>query len=248
MADTGYKDSLGNDIDTLLEPLGDGIPGPDTGYKNSAGVDLAQLYYFSGEGGTPVDGTMAGYNIGAKGSSVGLGSKFAEVGSVSYSPATESFSVPTNLGSASRTTGISTTSGSYYFEATAQTFDHSSAFMIGFVESTNVNVDNAWTLDNTAFAFGYNGSAYNKGAIIGGYMATYTTGDIIGVKFSFDNDVIAFSKNGVWGADIPYTFTGWSALHPTLACGGGGFCNAQFNYGADPFVYAIPNGFTAYPS
>lgn len=66
------------------------------------------------------------------------------------------------------------------------------------------------------------------------YLATYTSGDVIGVLYDADKGTINFHKNGVWGGEIAYA---WSeGLAPAASCSSGAM---QLNFGQQPFAYPL---------
>lgn len=82
------------------------------------------------------------------------------------------------------------------------------------------------------------------------YGPSFTTNDVIGIALDLDNGTIKFFKNG---ADLGIAFT--NVLDMTLpvyprvgAWGSSGTKLATANFGATPFAYPIPKGFSPYES
>lgn len=66
------------------------------------------------------------------------------------------------------------------------------------------------------------------------YLATYTSGDVIGVLYDADRGVINFHKNGVWGGEIAYAWD--EGLVPAVSCSSG---SMFLNFGQHPFAYPL---------
>ena len=92
------------------------------------------------------------------------------------------------------------------------------------------------------WAYYSNGVKINNG-IQTNYGATYTTGDVIGVKLDMDAGTVEFLKNGV---SQGVAFTGLSGI--VYAATGNYTVNTNLgtaNFGATPFVYPVPSGYNA---
>lgn len=90
-------------------------------------------------------------------------------------------------------------------------------------------------LGNIAAELGYtSGGNRLVDSVSTAYLATYTSGDVIGVLYDADKGTINFHKNGVWGGEITYA---WSeGLVPAVSCSSG---SMQLNFGQQPFTYPL---------
>ncbi len=130
------------------------------------------------------------------------------------------------------------------------------------VSSGNMRVGIAYNTSSTYvtyyvgqdyYSYGYDsatGNTYYNGSG-SSYGNTFTTGDIIGVAFNAETAEIWFSKNGVWqnsGDPVTRTnpaFTGIYTFVPQYPCVSlTGTSAIRVNFGATPFSYTPPSGYT----
>lgn len=148
------------------------------------------------------------------------------------------------------TTGLS--SGKYYCEFTYD--NDTDEVMIG-IGGSGVNTGNYLGSYATGYAY-YDQTGQNWNSNSGTpYGNTFTTGDIIGMAVDFDNRYIYFSKNGVWqtsgdptsgasGTGAARQFTA-GTYKAGVSLDGGSSPAVTANFGATPFTYSVPAGYTA---
>jgi hypothetical protein len=127
------------------------------------------------------------------------------------------------------------TSGKYYAEFFINTVGEC---YVGISRFTDASTPNSWNSQSTY---------YNRGGVIQKdnstvfSVATYTTGDTIGVAYDVDNATCAFYKNNT----LVGTVTGVTAGSYTFSIAGYLSCAVSFNTGQRPFLYTPPSGFLA---
>ena len=127
------------------------------------------------------------------------------------------------------------TSGKYYAEFFINTVGEC---YVGISRFTNASTPNSWNSQSTY---------YNRGGVIQKdnstvfSVATYTTGDTIGVAYDVDNATCAFYKNNT----LVGTVTGVTSGSYTFSIAGYLSCAVSFNTGQRPFTYTPPTGFKA---
>lgn len=78
------------------------------------------------------------------------------------------------------------------------------------------------------------------------YGGTAVVNDIIGVVLDMDTGTIGFYNNGVFkGTAFTDVKTIGLEIYPYLTNAGSGECTLTANFGATPFAYPIPDGYTA---
>jgi hypothetical protein len=126
-------------------------------------------------------------------------------------------------------------SGKYYAEFYINTVGEC---YVGISRFTDASTPNSWNSQSTY---------YNRGGVIQKdnstvfSVATYTTGDTIGVAYDVDNATCAFYKNNT----LVGTVTGVTAGSYTFSIAGYLSCAVSFNTGQRPFSYTPPTGFKA---
>ena len=182
--------------------------------------------------------------------------------------------VSTNGGRGIMTATVGLTSGKWYWEvknsASGGTHSGDEWNHIGIANRAAANADNilaeSGTNSNKVYEYtyyAYDGNHYNNGDQ-GGYGASFTTNDIVGVFLDLDNNKIYWSKNGAWadgsGNSDENDPNGFKAVTDPAstpggvyipACGDGGvnvFKTWQWNFGGTPgFAVsssnADPNGY-----
>jgi hypothetical protein len=137
------------------------------------------------------------------------------------------------------TLGIST--GKWYFEVT---FTNSSGVpAIGVVQSNWDRSFVGYGIAGGGGGIGYhsNGIIYNNGTQVQTGLATYTSGDIIGVALNLDSGSVTFYKNNV---QVGSTVTGLTGeWFPAVS--GQVSTTLTANFGQRPFAYTPPTGFVA---
>ncbi|MDD4376517.1 MAG: SPRY domain-containing protein [Clostridia bacterium] len=79
------------------------------------------------------------------------------------------------------------------------------------------------------------------------YGAEFTVGDVISIALNMDTGVVRFYKNGV-SQDDAFTDikdTLGDTIYPYVSFAGTDPCTITANFGATPFAYPIPDGYTA---
>lgn len=130
---------------------------------------------------------------------------------------------------------LSKTSGTWYCELTVNAGSNNMVF--GIVNAS-ANLNQYVGQDANGWGYYGNGGVLNNGSA-SGTQASYTTGDVIGVKFSPAAGTAQFYKNGV------ATGSGLTGLPSTmyLATGAGGSgTTSTVNTGQSPFYGAVPAG------
>lgn len=96
-----------------------------------------------------------------------------------------------------------------------------------------------------AYGFGYysvNGNEYSNGN--SAYGNSYAAGDVIGVALDMDAGTIKFYKNGTVQNSGTAAATGLTGTYfPAIGCYDAGYGMA--NFGAIPFAYSVPDGYSA---
>lgn len=126
------------------------------------------------------------------------------------------------------TNNFVTASGKWYFEMTAG------------ITGTQLYIGVQNNSTGAYYTYYADGRKNNTG-VFSAYGASFTTGDIIGVKFDQDSGTIEFLKNNV---SQGVAFTGLSGSFNILAIGNGVVQSvAYINFGQRPFAYTPPTGF-----
>jgi len=127
-------------------------------------------------------------------------------------------------------------SGKWYYEGTAGSNTLPPIFGISKAPlSTKTYVGS--TSDSWGY-YGGNGGIYNNASVTA-TVATYGTGDIIGVAFDADAGSLKFYKNN----SLQHTVTGLTG--EWFFAVGGATMTASINFGQRPFAYTAPSGFKA---
>lgn len=93
---------------------------------------------------------------------------------------------------------------------------------------------------NSVGYYGANGNVYYNGSTTGTSGASYSAGDIIGVRLQAGSNAVSFYKNGVLQAT--YTNVNVSGkVYMSVGSFSGGSCNVTANFGPT-MAYSIPSG------
>ena len=140
-------------------------------------------------------------------------------------------------------------SGKWYAEVTGMTGGGASNYLVGVCDITQFDNSNVW--DAFSRGYGYrNDSKKINSNNASTYGATYTTSDVIGIAFDYDNGTLEFYKNGVSQG------TAFSGISRTVNSGTVGVVRYFFasfvrtssdkitwNFGQRPFFHNAPSGF-----
>lgn len=99
-------------------------------------------------------------------------------------------------------------SGAFYAEVNVDFRKSSSDVSVG-VANAGAALTGSALVGGDANAVGYrdSGGVYNSNSVLG-TIATYTTGDVIGIAYRPASSKVWFAKNGVWQSGDPNTLTG----------------------------------------
>lgn len=151
-------------------------------------------------------------------------------------------SIPNNSsGTALSSEGKS--NGKWYCEITISSSGN--ATLIG---ATSNNTGTSPTASNARYYYGYNGTANSTGTSGNlNYGASYGTGDIISIALDMDNGTIEFWKNGIkYGISSRDVKTLGTVYIGVWSGGSSASVNCTANFGATPFKYSIPDGYSPY--
>ena len=145
-------------------------------------------------------------------------------------------------------------SGKWYFECCPKTLSGSGVFMVGASYDTATN--------GAEGAYQQDGRIFNQSVSVVDTVATYTTGDIIGIAIDVDNGTINYYKNNSLQGSS--SFTAGSNMFPSGRDNSSNVEQVVFNFGQDSsfagqltaqnntddngvgdFYYAPPSGFLA---
>lgn len=131
------------------------------------------------------------------------------------------------------------TSGKWYCEVTVTSSGGAGLNYIGIFASK-------WA-SYTGYSYASDGTKYSNSGGSAAYGASYTTGDVIGIAVDVTGGTLTFYKNNV-SQGTAYTGLSTATLS-TLSFGySSGSATGRtmnFNFGQQPFTYALPTGFTA---
>ena len=127
--------------------------------------------------------------------------------------------------------------GKWYWEVT---ISNSTSGQVGIANSS-YTLTNYLGQDANGWAYGASGTIDNNGAALQTGLATYTTGDIIGVAFDSVAGTLQFYKNNVSQGSAVTGLSG--ALF--AAVGGNLATNMTANFGASALTYTPPGGYNA---
>lgn len=166
--------------------------------------------------------TFATWNPSDKGAGMTLsnGNLTAAVGTVSMVRSTQSMS-----------------SGKWYWEVTRV----SGADFVTGVAKSGASLTTALGGDANGWGYiGSNGNKYNSASSVA-YGATIANGDVVGVALDLDGGTLTFYKNGV-SQGVAYSGLSGTFYAAFGSGNGGETCTA--NFGATPFTYAPPAGYS----
>ena len=195
-----------------------------TGFVVAAGADEDSLVD------SPTNGTQT--DTGAGGEVVGNYCTWNALDQKDYTLTNGNLDASSNAGgwrSCRGTIGMS--SGKWYWEVTAT---NSTAKMIGIATSL-APIDNWAASGAYGWIYNKNGYKYHNGGY-GGYGATYTTGDVIGVAFDADNGSLVFYKNGA-SQGTAYTGLTSGPYFPVTSLESASSISA--NFGARSFAHPL---------
>jgi hypothetical protein len=135
----------------------------------------------------------------------------------------------------------SKTTGKWYFEVTL-TGGAGGFPSVGIASSSYALSEGVAGLASQSAGYRNDGRLYVDGTTVSTFLATFTTGDVIGVAFDVDARGVSFYKNNVLQQTVNWAAT--FAVFPLvsgLSSGVVWVCN----FGASTFVYPPPSGFNA---
>ena len=100
------------------------------------------------------------------------------------------------------------------------------------------------TTDSNRIVYRDDGNIYRDGSLIAS-IASFTTGDLIGMSFDADNRQLTYYKNGIFVGG-PYTATDpgfGNGFYFHILTGSSSGCTGSFNFGQKPFKFPPPPGF-----
>jgi hypothetical protein len=120
-------------------------------------------------------------------------------------------------------------------------------WMIGVSDSSKSIAQRNWTGASGWFYYA-EGTIYNNGSGVGGWGASYTSGDIVSIALDLDAGTLSFYKNGVNQGVAYNTGIAGKSMMFALGTGTGSLSQyqaARINCGQQPFIYTPPSGFVA---
>ena len=140
------------------------------------------------------------------------------------------------------------TTGKFYWEVhiTASNYPRIGVFDIGSAVPSNLGGTSAgWCFLNNASRTYVGGTATNYGSL------TFAAGTVIGMAYDADAGKLWIAENNTWqasgnpatGANPGISSVTGSAIVPAVASGGSGSVY-HMNFGARPFKYSAPSGFS----
>jgi hypothetical protein len=143
---------------------------------------------------------------------------------------------------------LSRSSGKFYFEYTQGAAATNS---VGIADATHV-LTTGLGLDNVSSGYSTAGVIYYN-TTLSVFVATYTTGDVIGVAVNITNGLIYYAKNGIWqnGANPSLGLGGLAyvtaaAVFPAWGTPTANVTSGTVNVGAKAFSYTPPTGFSSW--
>lgn len=135
------------------------------------------------------------------------------------------------------TAGLS--SGKYYWEILIGVVSSSWSLRVGIANSSFPISSDTVGQDANSWGYKSNGFVYHSNsAVISG--ASYTNGDLIGIRLDMDNGIVSFYKNGVLqGSASGVTGTVYAIVGADIADFGSGSVSASIsaNFGSGSFTY-----------
>ena len=140
-------------------------------------------------------------------------------------------------GSARATVGKST--GKWYWEITPSS---GNTLQNGIATASVALTSELWSLTGIVI-YRSDGAVMRDTTLLATGLATYTSGDVIGMAFDAGGGTLAFYKNNT----LIYTATGISAAtyYPAIGQGSASPATATANFGASSFTYTPPAGYNA---
>jgi hypothetical protein len=146
------------------------------------------------------------------------------------------------------TTMATPTTGKWYCEFNVGgTGQVGGDWMIGVSDSSKSIAQRNWTGASGWFYYA-EGTIYNNGSGVGGWGASYTSGDIVSIALDLDAGTLSFYKNGVDQGVAYNTGIAGKSMMFALGTGTGSLSQyqaARINCGQQPFIYTPPSGFVA---
>ena len=133
------------------------------------------------------------------------------------------------------------TSGKWYWEVRMDSGD-----MLGIIGVSNKGfslTSVTYTSINWRAYYGFTGYKFPENSP---YGTAWALGNTIGIALDLDNGTLEFYKNGVSMGISHNNVKELGEVYPTLVGNRSQSKTITFNFGATPFTYPIPNGFSAY--
>lgn len=137
----------------------------------------------------------------------------------------------------------SISSGKKYWEIHWDSGDY---IAVGVANLVNT-VAGSWCFSGNARVYMNDGKLYPGGTTYGG---TFAVGNTIGIALDMDNGTIGYYVNGISKGVASTTIKTdvGNTVYPFISYGSGGPNVVTANFGATPFAYPIPDGYTALDS
>jgi len=137
------------------------------------------------------------------------------------------------------------TSGKWYYEYTDGA---SSSGSVGVVNASATSLVSDGMVGNSSFGWAVNndGAKENGNSETASYMASFTTGDVIGVALNMDDGEITFYKNGSSAGVAFNNLSGKGAIFPAVCTGSHSGNFDTLNFGQMDFAHTPPTGYKAW--
>jgi hypothetical protein len=144
---------------------------------------------------------------------------------------------------------ITNTTGKFYWEITANSFDSGDTVLVGLAQT---GISTSTNLKGSAGAWLYGNDGYERNASTGDNLGAWSANDIIMIAIDIAAGRIWFGKNGTW-AQVGDPANGLNAqfnnvsgtVYPCVAHSSGGSksWNVTANFGSTAMTYTVPAGF-----
>jgi hypothetical protein len=137
------------------------------------------------------------------------------------------------------------TSGKWYYEYTDAA---SSSGSVGVVNAYATSLVSDGMVGNSSFGWAVNndGAKENGNSETASYMASFTTGDVIGVALNMDDGEITFYKNGSSAGVAFNNLSGKGAIFPAVCTGSHSGAFDTLNFGQMSFAHTPPTSYKAW--
>jgi hypothetical protein len=137
------------------------------------------------------------------------------------------------------------TSGKWYYEYTDAA---SSSGSVGVVNAAATSLVSDGMVGNSSYGWAVNndGAKENGNSETASYMASFTTGDVIGVALNMDDGEITFYKNGSSAGVAFNNLSGKGAIFPAVCTGSHSGNFDTLNFGQMDFTHTPPSGYKAW--